>query len=165
VRAISQWTWATLVALCFGTLPMPAGAAGGVEMIMKGFEGTEAAGLSWADAKTIPPGAKIVLLYGSPDKPGPYVFRVRFPAGYKLPPHKHQDQRQVTVLTGNYWTAVGESFTQDKLKKFNPRDYYVTEANVPHFSWAETDVVIQEAGIGPVNEPIEYVNKADDPRK
>jgi len=36
---------------------------------------------------------------------------------------------------------------------------------VPHFSWAETEVIIQEMGMGPVTNPIEYVNTADDPRK
>lgn len=156
---------AVLVALGLGTTAAIASAEGGVQMIMKSLDGIEAPGLEWTDAKSIPPGAKAVLVYGSPDKAGPYVFRVRFPAGYKLPPHKHQDQRQVTVLSGTYWTAVGETYAKDKLRKYNPRDYYVTEANVPHFAWAETDVVIQESGWGPVSAPIEYVDKADDPRK
>ena len=71
----------------------------------------------------------------------------------------------MTVLKGMYWSGVGESFDQDKLRKFGPRDYYVTDARVPHFSWAETEVIIQEMGMGPVTNPIEYVNTADDPRK
>jgi quercetin dioxygenase-like cupin family protein len=135
------------------------------EMLMKGNDTVAAPGVEWTAAKSIPPGAQMVLLYGSPDKPGPYIFRVKFPAGYKLPPHHHQDARAVTVLQGDYWSAVGDTFDQSKLKKFGPRDYYTTDAGVNHFAWAETEVIIQEMGMGPVPSPVEYVNPADDPRK
>ena len=137
----------------------------GIELVMTGFDAVALQGLEWKDAKSIPPGAKMLVIYGSPDKPGPYIFRVLFPAGYKLPAHRHPDQRTVTVLKGNYWSAVGETFEKEKLRKFGPRDFYITEPGVPHFSWAETDVVIQEMGIGPVSQTIEYVNAAEDPRK
>ena len=157
-------------ALALGVMTtLAAGAAAGAEegwrLIMAGHDAIAAPGLQWSDARSIPPGAKTVMLYGDPSKSGPYVFRVLFPAGYKLPAHRHEDQRNVTVLKGSYWSGVGESFAQDKLKKFGPRDFYITEARVPHFAWAETEVVIQEMGIGPVSNPIEYVNAADDPRK
>lgn len=140
-------------------------AQGDTQFIMKDHEGIVAPGKEWKQAKTIPAGATMVLLYGDPAKPGPYIMRVRFPAGYRLPPHKHEDARWVTVLRGNYWSAAGDGFDQSKLKKFGPRDAYSTEAGVAHFAWAETDVVIQEMGVGPVSNPIEYVNAADDPRK
>jgi quercetin dioxygenase-like cupin family protein len=122
-------------------------------------------GRSWVEAKSIPAGTKMIMVYGRPDEPGPYIFRVQFPAGYRLPPHRHPDRRSVTVLSGSYWSGVGETFEQGKLTKFGPRDYYITAPGVPHFAWAETDVVIQESGIGPVGNPIEYVNPQDDPRK
>ena len=69
------------------------------------------------------------------------------------------------MLQGNYWSAVGDTFDQARLKKFGPRDYYTTDAGVSHFAWAETDVIIEESGTGPVSSPIEFVNPADDPRK
>jgi quercetin dioxygenase-like cupin family protein len=134
-------------------------------MLMRGMDTIAAAGLAWTDAKSIPPGAQMVLLYGSPDRSGPYIMRIKLPAGYKLPPHRHEDARAVTVLQGNYWSAVGDTFDQAKLKKFGPRDYYTTDAGVNHFAWAETEVIIQESGTGPVSSPIEFVNPADDPRK
>jgi anti-sigma factor ChrR (cupin superfamily) len=134
-------------------------------LLMKGHDAVAAPQLEWVEAKSIPPGARMILLHGSPDQPGPYIFRVKFPAGYKLPPHHHQDVRSVTVLKGNYWSAVGDTYDQAKLKKFGPRDYYTTDAGVNHFAWAETEVIIQEMGIGPVSSPIEYANPADDPRK
>jgi quercetin dioxygenase-like cupin family protein len=134
------------------------------QVIMTSPEQT-GAGLAWTEAKSIPAGTKMITVYGSPDQPGPYIFRVQFPAGYRLPPHRHPDKRSVTVLSGSYWSGVGETFEQDKLIKFGPRDYYITAAGVPHFAWAETDVVIQESGVGPVGNPIQFVNPADDPRR
>ena len=40
--------------------------------------------------------------------------------------------------------------------------FYVTGPNLPHYSHAKTDALIQEQGIGPTG--IEYVSAADDPR-
>ena len=152
------------VLLGFALMSTALPAAAGQQILMKGNEAIAEPKLVWADATSIPPGAKMVMIYGSPDREGPYIFRVKFPVGYRLPPHRHPDARSVTVLTGNYWSAVGESFDQTKLKKFGPRDSYVTDAQVPHYAWAETEVIIQEMGMGPVSNPIEYVNPADDPR-
>jgi quercetin dioxygenase-like cupin family protein len=153
-----------VVAITIAIASSAALAQGDTQFIMKDHETVVAPGKEWKPASTIPAGATAVLLYGDPAKPGPYIVRVRLPAGYKLPPHKHQDAHWVTVLKGNYWSAAGDAFDQSKLKKFGPRDAYSTDAGVNHFAWAETDVVIQEMGMGPVSNPIEYVNAADDPR-
>jgi len=148
-----------------GLLMLEGNAAADQQVLMKGPDVVAAPGLVWSAAKSIPPGAQMIMIYGSPNRPGPYIFRVKFPAGYKLPPHRHEDARSVTVLTGNYWSAVGEVFDRSKLNKFGPRDYYTTEPGVPHYAWAETDVIIQEMGMGPVSNPIVYVDPADDPRR
>jgi quercetin dioxygenase-like cupin family protein len=134
------------------------------EYVMKDYE-KSFSDAGWKDLTAIPPGAKFILVYGNPKEKGAYIFRVKFPAGYKLPAHKHSDARTVTVLQGNYWSGVGDKFEQDKLTKFTPGSFYTTDANVPHFSWAETDVIIQEMGQGPVDNPIEYVDPSLDPRK
>lgn len=161
-------TTKTLSALALGAMLALSGVAradGSIQILTKDHEGIVAAGVQWKPAPTIPPGAKMVVLYGDPSKPGPYLFRVHFPAGYKLPPHKHEDQRWVTVLKGNYWSAAGDAFEQGQLKKFGPRDTYTTQPGVMHFAWAETEVVIEEMGMGPISGAIEYANAADDPRK
>lgn len=157
-RALARLTATSLVLLC-------AGAAADQQLLMNGNDTIASPGLAWVAPTSVPPGAQMVLLYGSPDKTGPYIIRVKLPAGYKMPPHRHQDARAVTVLQGNYWPAVGDSFDQAKLKKFGPRDHYTIDAGVSHFAWAETDVIFQEMGTGPVSSPLEYVNPAGDPRK
>jgi quercetin dioxygenase-like cupin family protein len=158
---------ATAAILCGAALALDAGvaAAQATEYVMKDYEKPFSSDVAWKDNAAIPAGAQTVLIFGDPKKEGPYIFRVKLPAGYKLPAHKHTDTRTVTVLQGSYWSGVGEKFDQSKLQKFTWGSFYTTEANVPHFSWAETDVIIQEMGQGPVSNPIEYVDASQDPRK
>jgi quercetin dioxygenase-like cupin family protein len=120
--------------------------------------------IKWEKNKSAPYGMVIVLLYGDPKKEGPYIFRAKMASGYELPPHRHPDERVVTVLKGTYWSGVGERYDPMKMKEFQAGSFYVTKANVPHYAWARTEVIIQEQGTGPVENPIEYVNQDDDPR-
>ena len=153
-------------ALCGAALLLASNVlAGGMEVIMLGQEATATADREWKESTTIPPGVKMIMILGSPKQAGPYIFRAKFPAGYELPAHRHPDRRSVTVLQGHYWSGVGEKFDRDRLTKFGPGSFYVTEPGVPHFAWAQDEVIIQEMGMGPVGNPIEYVNPADDPRK
>jgi quercetin dioxygenase-like cupin family protein len=52
-----------------------------------------------------------VVLYGDPTKPGVFVSRVKFSAGWKDPPHWHPDEvRTVVVLSGTLlrqWRQMG----------------------------------------------------------
>ena len=46
------------------------------------------------------------VLYGDPTKPGLFVTRVKFSAGWKDPPHWHPDEaRTVAVLSGTLYFA------------------------------------------------------------
>jgi hypothetical protein len=109
---------------------------------------------------------QMVLLFGDPSQPGPYIFRAKMPSGYKLPPHKHPDERIVTVLKGIYWSGVGERYNPMVMKELQAGAFYTTKANVPHFAWARTEVIIQEMGTGMESgaKSIEYINPDDDPR-
>jgi hypothetical protein len=89
-------------------------------------------------------------IYGDPAKAGPYSFRVRAQAGHSLAPHSHPDERTVTVLSGTYWSGVGESYDESKLVAFPAGSFYVVPAGVPHFSAVLSgEVLFQEAGVGP----------------
>jgi quercetin dioxygenase-like cupin family protein len=134
------------------------------DLIMSGPEAVAANGREWKESKSVPPGMKMIMVLGDPSKPGPYVFRAMIPAGYKLQPHRHPDERSVIVLKGTYWSGIGETFDQAAMKKFTPGNFYITNARTPHFATAETDVIIQEMGIGPIEKPIEFVRAEDAPR-
>ena len=40
----------------------------------------------WTPNTSVPPGMDMMMIYGHPTKPGPFIFRARVPAGYRLPP-------------------------------------------------------------------------------
>jgi quercetin dioxygenase-like cupin family protein len=118
----------------------------------------------WMVNPTVPPTMHFMVLYGAPNKPGPFIFRAKFPPGYKLPPHKHPDARTVTVLKGTYYSAIGDTFDESKLQAFPAGTFYFTPANTGHFAATkDEEVIIQESGEGPES-GIKYVNPSDDPR-
>lgn len=46
--------------------------------------------VTWKDGPpSLPKGARIAVLEGDPGKEGPFVFRVKVPDGYRVPPHTH----------------------------------------------------------------------------
>jgi len=119
----------------------------------------------WMVNPSVPPTMHSMFIYGDPNRPGPFIFRAKFPPGYKLPPHTHPDERSVTVLKGTYYSAIGDTFDESKLQAFPAGSFYSTPANTPHFSATKgEEVIIQEMGAGP-GSGITYVNPADDPRK
>lgn len=120
------------------------------------------ADLQWRNLPSVPRAIELAVVYGDPTKPGPYVFRARMPAGTELPPHRHPDERWVTVLQGIYRSAAGENFDVEKATEYPTGSFYVTGANVPHYSYAVTDVIVQEQGTGPTG--MDYVHAHDDPR-
>jgi hypothetical protein len=95
------------------------------------------------------PGLEQVSLVGDPSKPGPYTIRLKFPAGYKLAPHMHPDPREVTILSGTWFTGYGEKADPSLLKALPAGSFYTEPANLPHFVEVRDAVVIQVSGIGP----------------
>ena len=147
-------------------LPVAHGENEGMTVLMNGnFVTADPEKIKWTANKSAPYGMQIVMLYGDPTKPGPYIFRAKMASGYKLPPHKHPDTRTVTVLKGIYWAGVGERYNPMTMKELSAGAFYITQADVYHYAWARTEVIIQESGMGPVENPIEYMNPDDDPRK
>jgi hypothetical protein len=94
-------------------------------------------------------GMEQVNLVGDPSKPGPYTLRLKFPAGYKLAPHSHPDSREVTILSGTWYTGYGETFDAAALKALPAGSFYTEPANLAHFVEVREPVLIQVSGIGP----------------
>jgi quercetin dioxygenase-like cupin family protein len=102
------------------------------------------------------PGLEQVNLVGDPARSGPYTIRLRFPKGYRIPPHTHPDAREVTILSGTYATGYGEKFDPANLKILPTGSFYTEPANVPHYIEIKEEVVLQVSGIGPSGR--KYVN-------
>jgi hypothetical protein len=110
---------------------------------------------------TLPAGAQVAVLLGSPAKEGPFVIRLKFPAGYVIPPHRHSKEEHVTVISGGFGMASGEKF--DAAAPVLPAGSFVQiPVGQAHFAWTEEGAVVQINGMGPFD--IEYVDSKDDPR-
>lgn len=123
-----------------------------------------AADLKWSPLPSLPKGAQIAVLHGSPNKPGLFTIRVKLPANFKLPVHSHPDERVRTIISGTYYSATGDKVDSSKLMAFPTGTFSYVPPKVWQF--AETrdeEVVFQITGVGPTG--IDYQNAADDPRK
>jgi quercetin dioxygenase-like cupin family protein len=120
--------------------------------------------IHWGPAPpSLPPGALVAVLTGDPRKDGPYTLRVKFPDGYKVPPHWHPTDENVTVLQGTFNMGRGETFDRDATRALPPGSYVRMPKTMRHFAWAKGETIVQVHGMGPFE--INYVNAADDPRK
>jgi quercetin dioxygenase-like cupin family protein len=120
--------------------------------------------LKWTAAPPVlPKGAQIAALYGDPDKAEPFVFRLKFPAGYKVAAHMHPNDYDVTVLSGTMYLGMGDKLDPARGEGLNAGGYLHLPKGMHHYEWANEDTVIQLSGVGPVG--MTYLNPADDPRK
>lgn len=118
--------------------------------------------LSWGPAPAIlPAGARLAVLDGDPTKAGPFTMRLAMPAGYRIPPHFHQVDEHVTVISGAFQVGMGETFDEGKLTTLLPGTYGVIPPGMRHFARADKATVIQLHGVGPWG--LTYVNPADGP--
>jgi hypothetical protein len=119
--------------------------------------------VKWKDGPgSLPAGAKFAVLEGDPAKEGPFVMRLWFPDGYRIPPHWHPKVERVTVLSGTFNLGMGEKFDQSATREMTAGTFGFWPAGMRHFAWAKGETVLQLHGIGPWM--ITYVNPADDPR-
>jgi quercetin dioxygenase-like cupin family protein len=128
-----------------------------------GFKTYPASDIVWKDGPpSLPKGAQIAVLEGDPTKEGPFVFRVKAPDGYRIPPHTHPKTERVTVISGTFNIGMGERFDAKATKAMPAGTYGYWEAGMKHFVWTKGETVVQFHGMGPW--AIQYLNPDDDPR-
>jgi rhodanese-related sulfurtransferase len=111
---------------------------------------------------SLPPGAQFAVLEGDPSKEGPFVFRVKAPDGFIIPPHTHPKTERVTVIAGTFNIGMGETFDAEATQPMPAGTYGHWPAGMTHFVWAKGETIVQFHGEGPWI--INYLNPADDPR-
>ena len=121
--------------------------------------------LKWGPAPpSLPPGAQMAVLSGDPAVKGqPFVVRAKFSDGYRVPPHWHPTDENVTVLSGTFMMATGDKVDAAAMQPLTAGSYSKISANVHHYAMAKGETTIQVHGIGPFM--VTYVNPNDDPRK
>ncbi len=119
--------------------------------------------LKWVDGPaSLPKGVKVAVLEGDLTKSGPFTFRAKFPANYKIPPHFHPGVEHVTVISGTFYMGLGDEFDEGTATKLPQGGFAAMEIGTHHFAFTKEETEVQVHSIGPWG--ITYVNSADDPR-
>jgi quercetin dioxygenase-like cupin family protein len=127
------------------------------------FRAIHAEDVEWKPFPAYPPEVRLAILVGDPAKPGPYVIRVKLPAGVRMAPHKHPEDRIYTVMSGVFYIGLGEAFDGTRLTAYAPGSVIVLPGGQAHFHWAKSgEYITQVTAIGPLG--LAYVDPANDPR-
>ena len=86
--------------------------------------------IDWKPFPAFPPSARLAVLVGDPAQAGPYLIRVKVPAGVKLMPHKHPEDRIYTVISGVFYIGLGARFEPEDLKAHPPGSVVVLPGDV-----------------------------------
>jgi quercetin dioxygenase-like cupin family protein len=106
----------------------------------------------------------MAVVYGDPAKPGAlFIIRGKLPAGYKIAPHWHPTDENVTVVSGTALMGMGDKLDAKAAKALPAGSFASMPAKEHHYFIAKTEVVVEVSGIGPFG--ITYVNPDDDPSK
>ena len=102
------------------------------------------------------------MLHGDPAKKADFTLRMKVPDGYKIPPHWHTQDEQLTVLSGTFVMHMGDTMDAP-AHSLEAGAYHFLPGKMHHAAEAKGEVVVQLNGHGPFD--IHYLNPADDPSK
>ncbi|MCC2638998.1 MAG: putative signal peptide protein [Moraxellaceae bacterium] len=118
--------------------------------------------LQWSPAPpALPRGAQIAVLMGDPFQSGPFIIRLRMPAGYTIPPHWHSMTENVTVISGTFSLGNGDTVELRSAQQLPAGGFHSITARDHHYAFTRDGAEIQIQGEGPFD--ITYVNPADNP--
>src|SRR6476469_4310543 len=107
-------------------------------------------GLKWGPAPPgLPPGAQLAVLAGNPGERGPFVIRVRFPAGYAVMPHHHPADEHVTVISGDLSVGMGNRFRPNRMSRLHQGGFVNAKAGMNHYVTTRRGGIVQINSIGP----------------
>ena len=112
---------------------------------------------------SLPKGAEYTVLFGDPSKDGLFAMRLKFPKGYRIPPHSHPRPEAVTVISGTFRIGMGESADAATAQALPAGGMFAFPAGMTHYATADEDTVVQLNSTGPWG--VNYVNPKDDPRQ
>jgi quercetin dioxygenase-like cupin family protein len=120
-----------------------------------------AAELKWGDAPPdFPKGAHIAVLLGDPAQPGPFALRFKMPDGYKIAPHWHSQDEQLTILAGTLFLHMGDSLDAP-AHDLQAGAFHFLPGRMHHAAEARGETIVELHGTGPFD--IHYLNPADNP--
>jgi len=123
----------------------------------------QSSALTWGPAPAVfPPGAKMPVLQGDPGQAALFTVRLDMPDGYRIPPHFHPTDENVTVINGTLQVGMGDSVDVAHATKLATGEFVSIGANMHHYAVAQGRTIVQVHAMGPF--ALTYVNPKDDPR-
>lgn len=117
--------------------------------------------VQWGPAPPdLPKGAQLAVLHGDPTKAGPFAMRLKAPDGYKVPPHWHTRDEELTIISGTLVLHMGDTMTAEP-HNLDAGAYHFLPGKMHHAAEAKGETVVQITGMGPFD--IHYLNPADNP--
>ena len=99
-------------------------------------------------------GARSIIIYGNPSKPGMYVMQITWPPGTGSRPHFHNTARYINVLKGTWYTAWGpeaDVYNPENMVAVPEGTFIYQPPGGHHYDMAkDEEVIVQIMGIGPV---------------
>jgi hypothetical protein len=121
------------------------------------------ADLKWGAAPPdLPKGAELAVLHGDPSKKAVFTLRLKLPAGYKIPPHWHTKDEQLTIISGDFILHMGDTMDAPATD-LGPGSFHFLPGKMHHAAEVKGETVVQVDGTGPFD--IHYLNPADNPNK
>jgi hypothetical protein len=143
---MTRATRAIAFAVCTVMLAPTIGSA--QQVVGKGVELTTPDNIKWV--KNAAGTQETAVLFGDPDKPGPYVIRLRWLPGNMSRPHFHPNDRFFVVVSGTWWVGSGEKYDPESTVPAGPGSYVLHKAGAIHYDGAKKEpAVIQVWGMGP----------------
>lgn len=91
------------------------------------------------------------ILFGDPDKAGPYVIQIKWLPGNFSRPHFHNSDRFFTVIKGTWWIGTGHTFDPKATVPAPAGSYVLHRGGEIHYDGAkDEETIIQVVGYGPV---------------
>jgi quercetin dioxygenase-like cupin family protein len=134
-----------------------------VAVVLPAVAVAQAPAITWGPAPAVfPAGAKMAVLQGNPGQPGLFTVRLDLPDGYRVAPHFHPTDEQLTVISGTFLLGMGDSLDAASATVIPAGGFGSVAANMHHYAVARGRTVVQVHGMGPF--VLTYVDPKNDPR-
>ena len=103
--------------------------------LIKGQKDKEIVGVMPAQVRWFTPpyytdGRQRAQLYGDSNQGGPWIDRVKIPAGKHVAAHTHPQDEMVTVIDGTWYVGVGDKYDPAKVEGL-PRRQFCSDSGWP----------------------------------
>ena len=132
-------------------------------LVLPAAANAQAPALVWGPAPPVfPPGAKMAVLQGDPSQAVSFTVRLDLPSGYRVQPHFHPTEENLTIISGTFLLGMGDSLDAGKAIVLPAGGFSSVGANMHHYAITRGRTVVQVQAMGPF--VLTYVRPQDNPQ-